>query len=515
MRIIDSADITEAVVRRMGETETSHVYNGLDCCVTFEIMENLEAELRDEPQCVRDTYADSLAKLGPFTEMSLRGLRVDSIRKSDALRAFQQDLDRLQSIWDQYCEAAFDNTLNWASPKQMQTLFYDYLQINPIKGRNSKGAYVPTTNEDALLKLADTFYGGPFARLVLAMRSIQKSMGFLKSQVDPDGRFRCQLNVCGTNTGRASSEMSNFETGSNLQNVDTRLRDAFVADPGYILVNVDLEQADARNVGAILWTIFRDVYGDADAGRYLDFCESGDLHTGVTSMIWPELPWPQTDRLSDPKLWKKVAAALYVKDKSYRDVAKGAGHGSNYMGQPRTISKQTGVPVEPVAAFQAKYFQQFPLIPAWHKWTIEQIKTLGFLTTLYGRRRFFFGRGDDASVHRAAVAYSPQSMTGHEMDMGIINLFRRKPEAQLLIQVHDSILFQVPIADHERHVEESLRHLEFRFDLAGGREFTVPLEAKTGYNWGYYNETRNPFGLRDWRGHDEREQPKSGLASLF
>src|SRR6516165_6883191 len=76
-----------------------------------------------------------------------------------------------------------------------------------------------------------------------------------------------------------ASLLSDFGTGTNLQNIEDRLRSVFVADKGMKFAYVDLEQAESRLVGAIEWNLFRD-------GTYLDACESGDLHTSVCRLAW-------------------------------------------------------------------------------------------------------------------------------------------------------------------------------------------------------------------------------------
>ena len=307
---------------------------------------------------------------------------------------------------------------------------------------------------------------------------------------------------------------------TNLQNVNRKLRFPFTADPEMYMVNVDLEQADGRNVGAICHNIFleadeRDIarilnlkswqgpVGPEFASKFLDACESGDLHTSVCRMTWPELAWPD-----DPKDWKKFCDGLIAHGQdSYRQLAKKLGHGTNYYGTPRTMAKHAHVPTKIIEDFQDRYFGQFPVIKAWHNWTINEIATHGTLTTPFGRRRMFFGRGNDASTWRKAIAYVPQSMTGEQIDRGLLQIWRRFREVQLLNQVHDSILFQLPFRRHAELIPEVLETMKVTIELRGGRPFTVPLEAAGGWNWGYFDETNNKYGLKKWKGKEDRERP--------
>ena len=267
--------------------------------------------------------------------------------------------------------------------------------------------------------------------------------------------------------------------------------------------------------------MFLESHGPEFAGAYLDACESGDLHTTVCRMAWTELPWG-----ADPKGWRSVADEIAYRTYSYRDMSKKLGHGTNYYGQPKTMASHTKVPVEQIEVFQHKYFGAFPCIPSWHKETIRLLQTEGCLTHLFGRRRFFFNRLDDQTTINAAIAYCPQGMTGDEINIGVLNLWRHGA-FELLIQVHDSILFQID----ERRIDElvplALELLKARLILKGGREFFVPVEAKVGWNWGdvsYWSKEdfekgrcsldkvgkvrANEFGLLKWKGEEKRRPPR-------
>jgi DNA polymerase I len=345
-------------------------------------------------------------------------------------------------------------------------------------------------------------YARPLAQYILIMRDLHKQISFLKTEIDPDGRMRTTYNIAGTNTGRLASSMSEFGTGTNLQNVNRKLRYPFTADPGMYMVNIDLEQADGRNVGAICWNAFHATLGPEVAGAYLDACESGDLHTTVCRMTWPELDWPD-----DPTEWKKFCDGLIAHGQdSYRQLAKKLGHGTNYYGTPRTMAKHAHVPTKVIEDFQERYFEKFPVIKAWHEWTIEQVKETGTLTTPFGRRRMFFGRGNDAATHRKAIAYSPQSMTGEQIDRGLLQIWRKFPQVQLLNQVHDSILLQLPRKSAETLIPEILKTMLAPLNLVAGRDFTIPLDAAGGWNWGYADKI-NLYGLTKWTGRETRELP--------
>ena len=231
-------------------------------------------------------------------------------------------------------------------------------------------------NEDSLEKISVNFYATPLCNFILALRDLDKKRQFLQTELDEDERMRSGWNIAGTNTGRFSSSESAFGTGRNEQNIDKRLRELFIASPGMKLANLDLEQADARNLGATCWNLFVDQYGDAIAGKYLDASESGHLHTDVCRMGWPELPWTG-DSISD----REVADTLAHKAQSYRDLAKRLGYGVNYQGMVN-VANSTKLPMSQVLSFQDKYFDGFPCIKMWHEWIPNQLREFGFITTL-------------------------------------------------------------------------------------------------------------------------------------
>jgi len=186
---------------------------------------------------------------------------------------------------------------------------------------------------------------------------------------------------------------------------------------------------------------------------------------------------------------------------------------TNYYGTPPTMAMHLKVPKPLIVDFQHSYFSAFPVIgqanhgldlPNWHNLVRKNLLNTNTITTLLGRRRRFFGRPSDDETIRAAIAYEPQSLTADEIDTGLLRLFRSN-RVQLLAQVHDSILFQFPEEREDEIVPWATSLLKVIIPLAKGREFFVPVEAKTGWNWGDADD-KNPQGLRKFKGHDDRKR---------
>ncbi len=180
------------------------------------------------------------------------------------------------------------------------------------------------------------------------------------------------------------------------------------------------------------------------------------------------------------------------------------------------MAKHSKVEVKVIEDFQRNYFRAFECIPEWHRWVKGELKEWSQLTTLLGRRRYFFGRWDDAKNLRDAIAYSPQSMTADEIDTGMVRLWRAG-RVQLLLQVHDNVLFQYPEELEDEIVPWAVEQLRVEIPLVANRAFHVPVGVKTGWNGGDHGDA-NPDGLRAWHGHDTRTrttQPGKTKFSLW
>lgn len=523
MRIIDTSTLlVEGDIAALDRNAVDWVYNGLDCCVTYEIRDAL-LPLLDE--VTRETYAFSLALQAPILEMTLTGLLVDQPRRDKVLFSFQSQIERLEGQLTTIVNEGigFPDTPAvtkkgqrwWRSGPRLKSLLYDVMKLPPVRKRSkATGLYAPVLDREALEKLNNYFIAQPVVNHLLALRDLDKKRGFLETGIDADGYMRSNFNIAGTNTGRLASSMSDFGTGGNLQNVDRELRSVFTAPRGWKFANLDLEQGDARNVGAICWDLFVDSHGEAYAGSYLDACESGDLHTYNSRMIWPELGW--TGELAQDK---PIAEQIFYRQDSYRQMSKKGGHGTNYYGTPRTMASHLKVQTSLIDEFQIRYFRAFPVIgsydpkrgdpehklPNWHNYVYHELRTKHSLTTLLGRRRQFFGRSFDDATLREAIAYAPQSMTADEIDSGILRLWRADRIIPL-VQVHDSILLMYREEEEAEIIPWALETLKTRLILKKDREFFVPTEAKIGWNWGEYDEQENPDGLRKWKGGDLRKR---------
>lgn len=481
-------------------TEVLWLYNGLDCCITLEVFDHLLPQLDN---ITRGTYEFSKSLQAPILEMNMHGVLIDEVKRHELVETYRKELDALSSNLTRIvCEGLGRSDFNWRSNAQLLDLFYSQLALAPIKKRNAKGEYAPTVNREALEKLRVYLYATPIINHLLTMRDLGKRIGTLQTEIDPDGRIRTSYNIAGTTTGRLSSAFSDFGTGTNLQNIEQRLRRIFIADPGYKFANIDLKSGDSFGVGMILYDLFSD-------STYLDACETGDIHTAVAKLAWHDVPWT-----GDIKKDRALAeATMGYRDLSLRDLSKKLGHGTNYYGKPHTMARHTKLPTDVIQDFQTRYFARFPL-QRWHGHVQSTLLTQGYITTLLGRKRWFFGRRNDDQTLREAIAYEPQSITSDTINGGMLELWRAGI-CQLLLQVHDSVLVQYREDQEDELLPKILKLVERPIQVRD-RTVTIPAEAKIGWNWANYdykNPEANPDGLIEWKGQKDvrKRRPQSSI----
>lgn len=468
--------------------EREWTYNGLDCLLTLDVAENILPQLDEHTS---KTYDFSRALQGPVLEMRCRGVLVDQQRKSQVIDEFYDHLEKLEANLSRIVlEGVGLLSFNWRSNPDLHSLFYDRLRI-PVITKNGR----PTVDRTALEKFEGYTIARPIVAHISAMREIAKKISVLKTAIDPDGYMRTSYNIAGTSTGRFSSSYSEFGTGGNLQNVEESLRSVFIADPGMKFAKFDAKSGESFVVGAIEWNLFQD-------DKYLQACLTGDPHTAAAKFCWPKMAW-----VGDIKKDKAIAEQPYYRHHSYRDMTKKMGHGSNYGGKPQTLSTMHKIPITVVAGFQNSYFTAFPAHLRWHGWVDTQLRKVGHLISLTGRKRWFFGRRSDDSTLREAIAYDPQGSLADIVNTAMLNIWRKRT-AILIAQEHDALVFMYPEEREDEIIPQLLAQLPIRIPLKHNRTLEIPYDAKTGWNKGDWSES-NPEGLKEWTGGDKRKRPKA------
>lgn len=511
-RIVLSDQLAESALSAMPEVELNHIYNCLDCCVTYEVKENLLPQLTPATAYI---YRLSRELQGPALEMSLRGLRIDKAARGKLISDLEAELDKLHHNLAIFLHQGLDITdFNPNSEKQVKHLLYEVLRL-PVQYTRGRDRKV-TSNRDALEKLLTcNYYTQPIITHLLAIADLRKRLGTVKTSIDPDGRIRCTIAIASTTTGRFSSYESPFDTGTNMQNWEKQIRRIVCADPGHKLAYIDLKTAESIALGARCWNLFYDApHPDGSgpmrerAGKYLDAATSTDVHTATARECWPGVPWT-----GDPRRDRAIAehTKLY-RDHDYRHIAKQMGHSTNLYGTARELGHRFHLPLEVVENFHSVYFKAFPEIRMYHEWSARQLAVHGHDTSLMGRPRYFFGRRDERQTLKEFICFSQQESVCHILSLGILKLWRARI-CTLHLQVHDALLIQYPEHLEDTIVPQAQTYLATPIHLNHGRSFAIPTSVEVGWNWGPRDKggKLNPDGMTEYEGHDGRKRSELSL----
>lgn len=458
--------ITTDKLPPMDDTLQHMVYNGLDGMMTQEIYRALKTN---------PTYEFEKSLLPLVVDMMDKGILIDPQKKDTIAKELETSLKKVEDNFNYICQKVWGKTYNPRSPLQLKELLYQRLYL-PEVIVSKKGEKKVSTDRDTLEKLHREYTRAmPITTPLLQMRDLSKTLDTVTKQLSPQGRWHANFNIGGTDTGRWSSSSHPYGWASNLQNIDDFVRRMFIPDPGHIFVNCDQQGAEARVVGYLA--------GDE---TYIKAVESGDVHTMVASMVFG----------FEPK--RELADRKYYRDMSYRDIAKRAAHGSNYGGTARTIAITLKVEIKVIEEFQKLYFKTFSKIKKWHAWILQEIQTKHRLVTPFGRVRNFWGNPHDDATLRAAIAYVPQSTVGDLTARGLLEIYGKLPEVQILNNIHDAAFCQVKqdkVALLLPQIVECLTHPLEVTDIFGvKRQMLIPWESQTGMNWGKRKKD-NPDGL--------------------
>jgi len=357
----------------------------------------------------------------------IRGVRVDH-----KLRA-QLSFDLMKEVADreQWMQDVLGQTINIKSPAQMADFFYRQMGQREIKNRKTGST---TCNDEALHKIAQREpILLPVTRKIAELRSLGVFHStFVQAGLDVDGRMRCTFNVCGTETYRFASSKNAFNTGMNMQNIPKggeleddglvlpNIRKLFIPDQGMTMFDIDLDSADLR---IVTW--------ESDCQWMKDHFKNG------------RKPYVEVMReyFRDNTMTKNSHPREYAQFKSLC-------HGTNYLGTADGIAPRIGLLVHETERIQKWYFQLAPEIAKWQEDIKKQVQGRRYVQNAFGYRNYFFDR-IEGTIFNQAVAWLPQSTVACLINRAWAAIEDGIPEAQILIQVHDSLVGAVPTCKKE------------------------------------------------------------------
>ena len=437
--------------------EKARDYAAEDADVTLQLHRSLKPRLLAERLVtVYETIDRPLVPVVAAMEMA--GIKADAGELRRLSNDFGQRLAELESQIHKLAGRPF----NIGSPKQLGEVLFDELGLGTGK-KGKTGAYA--TGADVLEELAAQGHDLPLR--VLDWRQLSKLKSTyadaLVTQIHPTtGRVHTSFALAATSTGRISSN------DPNLQNIPVRteegrkIRGAFVAEPGHKLVSVDYSQIELR-----LAAHMAEVEPLKQAFR-----EGIDIHALTASQVFG-VPVEGMD----PMIRRKAKAINF-----------GIIYGISAFG----LAAQLGIPQGEAKIYIDAYFEKYPGIRDYMTRTKESARRAGYVTTLFGRRGHVPGIADKnparrSFMERAAINAPIQGTAADIIKRAMIRipaaLASAKLQARMLLQVHDELVFEVPIAEVEATGQVVRKVMEGAAMPA--LELSVPLVADIGVgdNW--------------------------------
>jgi DNA polymerase-1 len=478
------------------------VYNAIDSAATLRVHDAIWPEL--ETGGYLGTYEFTARLFQPLLYMQTKGIRVNKEKLEEKRLELNGEIIAKQAELNELC----GRELNVNSPKDCIKFFYLEKDVQPYTNRKTGK---PTCDDLALQRLAKgtaSRKGLPEARVAQQLRGLLKLRGtYISIEFDADGRLRCSVNPRGTWTGRISTSKTVFGTGMNLQNLPLAFKYFLVPDPGYDFCEIDKKGAE--------WVVVAYLSGDANMIRV---CEEGrDPHLYTAAMMFgvseeqiaeeEHHVGHETDPATIERIRKKYcpwasALSFVTRNMSMRQAGKKSNHGLNYDEGFRTFALINDMLESEAKRVINLYHKVYPGIHLWHDRTKHQLGKDRTLVNCFGRKfKFLNALGD--TLFKQAYAALPQSTVVDLVNDGIIKCYEDRrfhmQQAEMLAQVHDSLLVQYPNnipGEFKQFCKQATEHLNPTMEYEG-REFQIGTDIKVGHNWAEMREV-------------EDEQPTAG-----
>ena len=433
--------------------ETAAHYAAEDADVCVRLHHALQAKLQAQVELLKLYNALEMPLLSVLARLERNGVLIDdNLLIHQSMELSQQMMSLEQKAHD---EAGHNFNLN--SPKQIQTILYEQLQIPVIK-RTPKGQ--PSTDESVLQELAEEY---ALPKLIIEHRSLSKLKSTytdkLPEQINvKTGRVHTSYHQAVTATGRLSS------SEPNLQNIPIRspegrkIRQAFIAPEGYKIVAADYSQIELRIMAHLA----------NDEGLITAFSQGEDIHRATAAEVFNV---PLSDVTTD--LRRKAKAVNF-----------GLIYGMSAFG----LAKQLDVSRSDAQTYINAYFARYPGVKKYMDDTRILAKEQGYVETLFGRR-LYLPEIDSRNAalrqyaERTAINAPMQGTAADIIKRAMLTvdewLLRGEIDVKMIMQVHDELVFEINEQDVDVAVEK-IKSL-----MSSAAELTVPLivDVGVGDNW--------------------------------
>ena len=358
---------------------------------------------------------------------------------------------------------------NVNSPLQLSKILFDKLGIKPASSKKTLTGR-PSTQESELEKIKDKH---PIIEKVLSYRELQKLLSTyidnLPKLVRNDGRLYARFIQTGTSTGRMASQNPNLQNIPIKTDLGRAVRDAFVAEKGYILISFDYSQIELR-IAAIL---------SGDEKLIKAFKEGKDIHASVASEIF-EVPIDKVDYEMRRRAKVVNFGILY-------------GMGANSLRQNLGLESS-----KEAREFLEKYFEKYKTLAKWIDKTKAEAARKGYTETLFGRRRYFEGINSDiqyirAQAERMAINAPIQGTQAdiikiamHKIDKMLTDKFKEEQmqKARLVLQIHDELIYEVKENLADELIPKIKNIMENVLDKEKSKGVPIVVDVAKGKSWG-------------------------------
>ncbi len=436
------------------DLEKACEYSCEDADLTMRMKYYLEPRLiRSESLKLFETMEMPL--LPVLAEMEGAGIKIEPQILREYGVELRKELKKIeQDTWD-----LVGHEFNLASTKQLQEVLFTERKLKP--GKKTKTGY--STDVAVLEELARE---DPVPALILRNRTLAKLkstyVDTLAEMTGPDGRLHTHFVQTGTATGRLSSRDPNLQNIPIRDEEGRRIRQAFVAEKGHVLVSADYSQIELVVLAHL----------SQDANLIKAFKEEKDVHRMTAALIFG---------ISEKDV-----------DSRQRRIAKTINFGVMYGMSAFRLSNELGISRTDAKAFIDAYFATYSGLSKFIESLIKKAETQGFVSTIAGRRRYIptinsRNKVEKAGAERIAVNTPIQGSAADIVKTAMLKLdgvlAKTKVPARLLLQVHDELILECPKAEAAGVAKMVKTEMENAFPLS------VPLRVnvETGQRWGDFH----------------------------
>ncbi|MEX0878085.1 MAG: DNA polymerase [Candidatus Spechtbacterales bacterium] len=384
-------------------------------------------------------------------KMEENGIKIDKKSLNKLRVELENQLGALEKKI--YREAGQEFNIN--SPQQLSDILFEKLEISTKGIKKTPGKKISTAASE-LEKIKNTH---PVVDMVLEQRELQKMLSTyihpLPELADENSRIHTTFQPMGTTTGRLSSKNPNMQNIPIRGEFAKKIRNTFVADKGNLLLACDYSQMELRVAAHLA----------KDKNMINVFKNDEDIHINTAALVF-----------GVPK--KEVT-------KKMRYDAKALNFGIIYGIGPRAFAQSAGITFDEAQEFIDKYLKVFDGVAAYMEETKEKAYKLGYVETMFGRKRFLPDLKSPNPMHRsmaerAAINMPVQGTAADIVKIAMIKAYKDLKNIDILLQIHDELLWEGDSDTIKKTAEHAKDILENAVELS------VPLkvEYKIGESWG-------------------------------